>query len=356
MLRLLLGLTLFISLTTEALAQSSFVARRNDNGATIQILTNGQLGSLAADQYGQLLVGAITPGTGATNLGKEEDALSVSGDTGVMSLGVRNTGFTVLTGGALDYSPISVNSQGAPFIDVNRNAQFSATDGLLKAEDGAAASGDALVGVAGKIESSSTPIAPAADEDYTTLMLGQYGQSVSTLIHDLNYGVNFTLSTLEDNSLATDGAAGLKVFAQTQDPLTSDQSGTNDAAYLKVDRAGRLITTLAPAGETFSNCSTDVTTSGNFQVKAAVASNRIYVTSVNCGNNSAVSARIVLSDGSGGTTLAAFGVGTQAATGGAFAATFPVPLRLTSNTALFMNVGTTATSTICCASGYISTI
>jgi hypothetical protein len=53
--------------------------------------------------------GAVVPGTGATNLGKAEDAPAVSGDTGVMSLFVRNDTNAAQTSTDGDY--------GAPRID-----------------------------------------------------------------------------------------------------------------------------------------------------------------------------------------------------------------------------------------------
>jgi hypothetical protein len=57
--------------------------------------------------------GAITPGTGSTNLGKAEDAAHSSGDVGVMSLAVRNDTLGALAGTDGDYAPLQVNSSGA---------------------------------------------------------------------------------------------------------------------------------------------------------------------------------------------------------------------------------------------------
>jgi len=57
---------------------------------------------------------AVVPGTGATNLGKAEDAVHVSGDTGVFALGVRNDGVTQTsrTSATGDYSPLSTDVSG----------------------------------------------------------------------------------------------------------------------------------------------------------------------------------------------------------------------------------------------------
>lgn len=55
---------------------------------------------------------SVTPGTGATNLGKAEDAAAASGDTGILSLGVRNEAQAALTSADGDYSGRSVDAAG----------------------------------------------------------------------------------------------------------------------------------------------------------------------------------------------------------------------------------------------------
>lgn len=62
----------------------------------------------------------LTPGVGATNLGKAEDAAHSSGDTGVFALGVRNDALgTTFTNTNGDYSPLAVDSTGTLFTNVN---------------------------------------------------------------------------------------------------------------------------------------------------------------------------------------------------------------------------------------------
>lgn len=55
-------------------------------------------------------VSRVTPGVGATHLGKAEDAAHTNGDVGVLFLGVRNHNSGSTTDG--DYSAISVDSTG----------------------------------------------------------------------------------------------------------------------------------------------------------------------------------------------------------------------------------------------------
>lgn len=107
-------------------------------------------------------------------------------------------------------------------------------------------------------------------------------------------------------------------------------------------------------GSTFQACSSAAITTADTAIKAAVASNRIYVTSISCSNNSAVPSSLQIKDGS--TVIYQGGVAALATTGGSWSVDLTTPLRGTVNTALNFNMVTTATSTICCATGYISTL
>ena len=64
--------------------------------------------------------GTVTVGTGtsATHLGKAEDAVHTSGDTGVMSLGVRRDTATALAGTDGDYAPYITDSSGRMHVNV----------------------------------------------------------------------------------------------------------------------------------------------------------------------------------------------------------------------------------------------
>jgi hypothetical protein len=55
---------------------------------------------------------SIVPGTGATHLGKAEDAAHASGDTGIFILGVRNDTNAVLTSADGDYGAFAIDGSG----------------------------------------------------------------------------------------------------------------------------------------------------------------------------------------------------------------------------------------------------
>jgi hypothetical protein len=71
--------------------------------------------SLASDSTGNIAtIGtSVTPGTAAGNLGKAEDAVAGSGDTGVPAWGVRRDAPATNVNAAGDYAEIPVSGQGA---------------------------------------------------------------------------------------------------------------------------------------------------------------------------------------------------------------------------------------------------
>lgn len=74
------------------------------------------IGKLAANSgvdIGDVDVTSVVPGTGASNLGKAEDAAHSSGDVGVMPLAVRNDDLAALAGADGDYAPLQVTQNGA---------------------------------------------------------------------------------------------------------------------------------------------------------------------------------------------------------------------------------------------------
>lgn len=68
---------------------------------------------------------SVTPGTGATQLGKAEDAAHASGDVGVMAMAVRKDTNTQATSADTDYSEISVDAYGAVFSRADHPNRFT---------------------------------------------------------------------------------------------------------------------------------------------------------------------------------------------------------------------------------------
>lgn len=113
----------------------------------------------------------VIPGTGATSLGKAEDAAHASGDTGVMALGVRNDNVSVLPASANgDYSYISVDSRGALFAQINGSSMADGTTAVPVGSGvvNGGSSGHA-VGVIGLLYNGASKDLPRANVEGTAL-------------------------------------------------------------------------------------------------------------------------------------------------------------------------------------------
>jgi hypothetical protein len=86
-----------------------------DGSGVTQPVSGTVTANLAAgtNNIGDVDVLSVVPGTGATNLGKAEDAAHSSGDTGVMALAVRSDAGGAIAGTDGDYTPLQVDSAGA---------------------------------------------------------------------------------------------------------------------------------------------------------------------------------------------------------------------------------------------------
>lgn len=104
--------------------RSGAIANQPTFAGVLALAGNGASGTgvmrvtLANDSTGVLasigsITTAVTPGTGAGNLGKAEDAAHTSGDTGVFALAVRSDTLAATSGTTGDYEAIHTDSVGA---------------------------------------------------------------------------------------------------------------------------------------------------------------------------------------------------------------------------------------------------
>jgi hypothetical protein len=286
----ILSLIIFV-LLLPSLAIAQALPIRNDTDATLRDLgTDRNVGkNFSVDQTGRQKI-VLSAGTAsATNPVKLEDSASASGDAGVASLfKYLANGGVAQVGADGDYIVPTTTQFGAIYVDLNRNHVENAGASAIKTEDTSTANAD----------------------------------------------------------------AGISIFSTTNSALLASAALAGDYVPFKSDELGRLITTLAPAGESFQSCTNTMTGTGEVILKAAVASNRNYVTSIQCYNNSAVASVFSIRTGTG--VVVAAGAVTALAAGGQSIMTFPVPLRSPSNTDVFVKLETGLTSTVCCAQGYIS--
>ncbi len=292
--------------TTTVLNLTAHVARIGDTVTTVTGGTAANVNvevpicSVATDTVTLCFALPATPSTDNITIRRPrtffaplEDSAHVSGDPGFQVLGVRNSTLGAIAGTDLDYSPFATDIAGRVAVNLSILNYPGADVGFqpVRAEDDAFGSSNAL------------------------MMAGAVFRSAA---------------------INTTGTTG-------------------DATSLMVDERGALVGSLATPAETWQACSASNTGTSDTAIKAAVASNRIYVTSISCFNTASVASAIAFKDGS--TQIYVGGIGNSTLNGVAhWQHTLTVPLRGTVNTAFNFAMATNATATTCCAAGYISTI
>lgn len=180
-------------------------------------------------------VGTITPGTGATNLGKAEDAAHTSGDVGVLVLGVRRDADTTPVSADGDYHALQFDNSGNLKVNIKAGA---GSGGTASTDDAAftAASG------------SGTPIMGFATSD--AVDSGDVGVVGMTTNRELKVSVTSGgIAGIAEDSASAGGEDGVMVLAVRRDTPSSGVSADGDFAALSVDSNGALRVTGA-AGTT----------------------------------------------------------------------------------------------------------
>jgi hypothetical protein len=240
-------------------------------GGLVEVADGG--GSITVD--GSVSISAVTPGTGASALGKAEDAVHASGDVGVMALAVRNDAGTAFAADG-DYVPLSVDSSGA--IRVSGGAGGTQYDedtahvsgdkvtmaGVVQQAADAALAGDgdrtvAQVDASGFLKvnvkagsaggpskvddaafsiavDSVAPIGALADETATDVVdEGDIGLVRMTLDRRLHVS-----SSYQEDVPAGNGEWGAAVLGVRNDSATTKTSLDGDYTYFATDAAGRM--------------------------------------------------------------------------------------------------------------------
>ena len=338
------------------------------------------------NNIGNIDVLTVITGTGATNLGKAEDAVHASGDTGVLALGVRiDTANSSLVSTASDYSPLQVDQFGRLWThvgvtDANSGVDIGDVDvlsiaagdnnignvdvltviagtgatNLGKAEDAAHSSGDTGVSaLAVRITNANASLVSAAS-DYSPLLVDDQGKlwtrlreietpAGDTMIDDSNDALRVTNTTVvsvqgysagqgvhavhshhHDAAVATAYVGMIGAEARTTNPTAVANA---DVVRLTADTSGRLITQpFGPRGIVrtgywqFSTAS-EVALIGS--AGAGVFSDLIHLSISNSSTQTNGIPIVTIRDSIGGATRYAFAVATA---GGGVILNFPYPV------------------------------
>lgn len=183
------------------------------------------IGKLAANSgvdIGDVDVLSVVPGTGATNLGKAEDAAHTTGDVGVMALAVRKDTAAASSGTTGDYEPLSTDATGRLWIVG------------AAVEDAAETAGGTLL-MAGSVRRDTAASSAGTTGDNAT-------------INTDSVGALWTRSTgeLADDAAFTPGTSRVLPVGLIADETSTDSVDEGDvgAARMTLDR--KAIVTLQP--------------------------------------------------------------------------------------------------------------
>jgi hypothetical protein len=182
---------------------------------------------------GDVDVTSVIPGVGATNLGKAEDAVHADGDTGVMSLAVRNDTLAALGSADGDYAPFQVDATGALYVNI-----ASGAGGTEYSED--AATPATIVGTATMFERDDalTTLTPA-EGDWASLRCSAEG---ALWIQDFNSdAIAASLVDIETNTDFGAVVGGGVEATALRVTIASDSTG-----LLSVDDNGGTLTVDNP--------------------------------------------------------------------------------------------------------------
>jgi hypothetical protein len=207
--------------------QAGVSAGNGASGAAVPRVT------IANDSTGVLAsIGAIstsvTPGNGAANLGKAEDAAHASGDTGVLMLAVRRDVAASGTSADGDYATLNVDSNGALRVT-------GAAGTTQYTEDGASAGGESLC-LMGAVRRDTAASSSGTDGDYSTLNVDANGR-----LH-VNVGAGSIAGIVDDAAFTPATSEVLPVgFFADEASTDSVNEGDIGAARITLDR--KLIVT-----------------------------------------------------------------------------------------------------------------
>lgn len=237
-----------ISNKPAAIAQNRSSNLQVDGGflyiwVTVPNLTSAMGVTLTVDIY-EIAFGdssAVIPGTGALNLGKAEDAPHVSGDVGVMGLGVRQDALLIPASATGDYTYHSFNKWGGLLV-----APFGTTGKTFRG----------VANVAAAVTATDIAILPgnASNTVHVTKVTISGIQTTAGLV-DVLLIKRSTANTVGTSSAipsvpldASDAAAVSLGLQYTANPTPGAAVGTIDRAYIP---AGPLATGITPVTYVF---------------------------------------------------------------------------------------------------------
>lgn len=322
------------------------VAGNGASGTGVQRVTiaNDSTGVLATVSNVATIGTSVTPGTSAAHLGKAEDAVAGSGDTGVAILGVAQATVSA-TAADGDYIHLKTDANGRMWV----NCAAGCSGGTQFAEDAPHTTGDVGTVTMGVRRDTPTSLA-GADNDYMPFTFDSTGrgwvnifgvtQAAATyLTVRLSDGTNFLnpASDVTEDAAETAGGTGPMVMTVRRDTLASSSGTSGDNSTLNTNSIGALYT-QPTAGASGGATSFRRTSAGSTEDEHEVKGSAGTLYSVTLTNTNAAvryfrCADQVAASTTPGTTTPIIDLAIPGATTGA-GITFPFPVGMTFGTGL----------------------
>ncbi len=270
-------------------------------------IANDSTGILAAVTNVATIGTSVTPGTAAANLGKAEDALHVSADTGVQMLAIRQDTASTGLGTDGDYAPLRLDANGRLQVVVGASSTITVTDGsgslnvicdsgcgsgTQYAEDLAHTTADSMTFVAA-IRRDTTPSSSSTTAgDYSALNVDANGRLyTNTVLYDAAGAALSLASDKAEDSVHTTADTGPFVLAVRRDTLASSSSVDGEYVSFNTNATGALWT--APTASTNGGADAlKYTSAGSTEDKHAVKASAGTLYSITATNTAATVAYI----------------------------------------------------------------
>lgn len=213
---------------TQPVSASSLPLPTGASTAANQSTGNSSLssidGKITACNTGAVTIAAHVPGTGATSLGKAEDAAHTTGDTGVMALSVRSDTAAATSGTTGDYQPLITDSTGRLWCNVSNTVTvgshavtnagtFAVQASGSGADDGTTLNNPVMVGGSAVETDGTDPGSVSAENDAARVRTDRNRRMLVNTAHPNLWSATTNAATAQTNSvLKTAPGANLSLY------------------------------------------------------------------------------------------------------------------------------------------------
>lgn len=194
-----------------------------DNGGTFAVQVDAAIPA-GTNNIGDVDVLSVVPGTGATNLGKAEDAAHTSGDVGVMALSVRQDTAAALGQTDADYQPLITDGSGRLHVAV-----------------GTIAAGDNNIGNVDIVTMPNVTIGTNANLTESLVDDAAFTPATSRVLP-----VGFTFDDSSPDSV-NEGDIGAARMSANRNIYATIRDAAGNERGLNVDASGQIAVTLGAA-------------------------------------------------------------------------------------------------------------